>query len=212
MQRENTTPFANQSISRRNIARGVAWGVPAAILAAPAPAFAASHPILDGIVVTSFNAAWNPYYTDSSYRIKSYTGDMLGTPGSSICIQSTAPSTTVTNLSVWIWYASSTLTFTRNSTYSNTCWTTLTYDASKGTKTYNGNYYYAYKTSYNCAITTIWGDTCLPAYAFESNQSGTYITDDNVWPATPSLYFFKTIQATIDGNVQTVVTGPNPVK
>lgn len=197
----NTSSAEPSGVSRRSVARGVAWATPAVVIGAAAPAQAASPtPVLAGSVFVGRN-----YYGRGEVTFMSATA-IPPSPAASICVNQTTVNTAITNVSVTVWLAASTLTFT-TSTGSSACWSAPTRNTGLANKTFNGYTYYAYTTKYTCAIAATSGNTCLPAFNF-TDASGS-----NKLPAISmgSDYFYKNVQATVNGTVQNVNTGPNPL-
>lgn len=164
------------NISRRSVAKGAAWSIPAVTVAASAPAMAASSTVPPTVKGAS-------YYFDnyivgrSSTTIDALIQPSQATGGCSYTV-SNGPAT-VSNVSITYWLPAPNYVFTANS---STPWTTLTLDSSKAAKTGPtlGLTYYPYTTTYAGTGTNT--TTCGPTYSFsapavtttETNPGGSY--------------------------------------
>lgn len=148
----------NEAITRRTLARGTAWAVPAVTLAAAAPRAAAS-PLPLGIQGSS-NVSYGDYYRTTQPLVTD-----LG--GASFTTSPSGATATFTNVSIWYYLPWSSATFRRYS--GDTRWSTLTRDSSVTniTSSTTGNVYYAYKTTFAGPLTTSAG----PSYGFQATSA-----------------------------------------
>lgn len=183
-------------LSRRGLAKGAAWSIPAITVASSAPALAASPlpPQMHNYFYVSYNEDQDGNIDDSTdfkfYSIVPGSTD----PGPGFYVDNTTTSTTITNASVTVYLPQSGLTWTNEG---GSGWTTPTADATKATKSYNGQIYYPYTIRYTGTIAAQNGTTYLPAYSFESNDS-----------VHNTQYFYGDWSASVNGKVQTTSKGP----
>ena len=208
--------MSNPNISRRTIAKGTAWSVPTIIAAASAPLAAASvAPVYSINGTVKFNQPWTSTTPDGSYNIKVYSGNP--SPAAGYCVNNTTKSTTITNVATTFWFASSSLTFQRSASYdSSGCWSVLSRDTTLANRTYNGVTYYAYTSKLSCPVVAQQGYTCMPVFAWQSQNVGTSTTvvRDLCAASTCSvrLNYFTTSTATVNGTAQNLVYGPIAVR
>lgn len=188
-------------VNRRAVARGAAWTVPALTVAAAAPAIASSPtPVPPTLTIPIYASSSNLGGTTSQYTFQSVATAGSQTPGSSFCISNTTAKTTLSTAKVTLYVPiGKGVTFTTGSGGS-ACWSALAYDASSGTQTYNGCTFYAYTTTYTCAIVGASPSTCLPEFVFTSAANA---------PALCTPYWYKNASVLANGTKITAMSGPN---
>lgn len=189
--------LANTGVSRRTLAKGAAWTVPAAAVVAAAPAMAAS-PIpprgLNGWVVLRRNCSQNP-----NFRIDgrgSFTGGGANDRG--ICTFVDDPNATITNAEIVFFFNRSDLSFNNGSQPGRS--NLVRMPALDGTSPANG--YYAYRTTYNGT----W--TYFPQYgAWSADGDPYWRVRSNIDPCrTVRAYARRTL--TVNGETITFTRGP----
>lgn len=169
-------------VSRRSLAKGAAWSIPAVAVAASAPAVAASvqrqAPYADISVQTSWNRDWSSNTADGSQAFKIFTSqptdskDPSTALGAGACVSNTIAGDTIENVTLIFDLPDANLTFTRSS-FGSPDWTIPIVDTSTSGYDIDGVHYTPYSTTYAATITATTGSTCLPAMAFESNSGVT---------------------------------------
>lgn len=191
----------DSTISRRTLAKGAAWTIPAVTVAAASPAAAVSGqpPALKVAGRVTWNEEWYTEDIDNyqNFKVFSTGGGGSTVPGSGYCVSNTTTSTVITNFTATFYLPyESGLTFVAGPGGQGG-WSTLRRDTSKTSKRYNGVTYYAYTTTYTGTIKAAGGQTCLPGFQFES--------PDNV---DSTGYFFVDNSAVVDKNLLTANYGP----
>lgn len=157
-----TTP----DLSRRTVARGVAWSAPIIAVGAPAPAVAASQP-------PSFSHITHfLWYMNNAPWCFSQDGMELNTvdSGTGVSFKNTKLSTKITAIAATFYFAGSDLRWS-TATGDSGCWTvpTQTGDAiSLPLPTGGTGTFYPYVSSYTCAVTAAAGTTTLKPYRFRT--------------------------------------------
>lgn len=165
----------SSTISRRSLARGAAWSVPAITVLASAPAVAASPvPSVKG----------QTYYFDDYYdgiTGKTITGEVRSANPASCSYTVTDGPASVTNLSATYWLPVPNYTFTK---VGSSPWSNLTRDTTQANKVGSTTHltYYAYTTTYSGTGSST--TTCGPSYSFTAPKVTTTITNPNA-----SYYF-----------------------
>lgn len=160
-----------ETVSRRRVARGIAWSVPAIAMATAAPAMAASPPPRVSVGGT---ASWNT----SSYHPTSNTCgtgqfalvlDGRGFLGTSyrewdgLWFPDTRATDQICNVTLTFWFSRAGLTWTALTGVTN--WSTPT--ATGATTTYNGTTYYEYRAVYRSGA-------CFAASTLTTGYNGWY--------------------------------------
>lgn len=174
----------NRGISRRSVARGAAWGIPAIAVAASAPAVAASGPTVR-----------NAGYVTGVWGQGSCSGTVVTVNGTASAntanpgyiVQNTTKSTKISGITLTFFFPISGLTFTALPG-SDSGWPTL---ASNGaTQVNNGVTYYGYSSTYSPTDVTATSPNTTLYYGWRSNCSSRSLG---------SRYFYANSTATIDG-------------
>lgn len=163
-------------ISRRQVAKGTAWSIPAITAAAAAPAIAASSPtptpvMADGGYV-SWNLAYNSTTADGTEGYKWYSTSG-GQPGPGACVKNTTAGDTITSYTQTIWLSDSTMTWSAGSGVGANGWSIPAFAFKSQNMTGPDGQertYYAYTTTWTGSIPTVAGQTCVPAYSFQTND------------------------------------------
>lgn len=192
--------MTSRSIDRRTLAKGAAWSVPAVVVAATAPASAASGPAPQLQVAgrVTWNRSWYYENIDNYRSFKIFSTRPNSTlPGPGYCVTNTTTSTTITAYTVTFYLPySSSLTFYAGPDGADG-WSTLRRDASKPSKYSNGVSYYPYTTSYTGSVRAVNGTTCLPGFEFQGPNG-----------VSSTNYFFVDNSAVVDGKLLSANYGP----
>lgn len=161
---------ADEVLTRRSVARGLAWTAPVVAVAAAAPAMAAS-PTPELVVAgrVTWNRSWVSEAIDNTQGYKVFSTRSGSTyPGAGYGVVNTTPSSTLSNFTVTFYLADYGVSFGRHPSYGDAAWTTLSRDYSKATKSYRGYTFYPYTTTYTGSISARQGTTSAPPFAFTS--------------------------------------------
>lgn len=194
----HTGRMTYKNVSRRSVAKGAAWGIPVVAVGASAPAMAAS--------LAPTSRGYSYFFDNFRQGFTTSTIDALIQPtqaanGCSYTV--TNGPATVSNISITYWLPASNFVFTAQT---SSPWTTLTKDASKGTKvgSNTGLTYYPYTTTY--AGTGSPSTTCGPTYSFSAPAvTVNYTTDPN------GSYFYQysyTLNGTAKSNPVQSINNP----
>lgn len=172
---------------RRTLVKGAAWSVPALATVAAAPAVAASLPIAFRHVTTWRIAQRAAWCTDSGGL------EINTTEGGGVTFTNTRAGTTITGVTATFWFARGDLVWSAASGNSG-CWTAPA--ATGASKTEGGRTYYAYLSTYSCAVSAIEGTTTLLPYRWQTqclDLDDTAVYDANRWVDRDAF-------ATVNGN------------
>lgn len=161
-------------LSRRTLAKGAAWAVPAVLLAGAAPAYAASPVITSVRQIYTYRG--NPSgcvpMTLSTQQNSSGTGDANYFIG----WQNTTTSTKLTNISIMFWYAEPNITWISGTQApSPACWTVPT-RVSTATIVDAGVTLYGYQSTYTCAVTAVNGTTYLADFDWQTKDCASQVS------------------------------------
>lgn len=122
----------------RTLAKASAWAVPAIVTSVAAPAYAASPgPEFQTNGYVSYNRNWFGTGYDYTDTLKIYSTTASGSsPDVGYAVLNTAPSTSISSVSITFWLASPVLRFNTNARYHDLSWSTLTRDTTKASKTF----------------------------------------------------------------------------
>lgn len=188
--------LAKSGVSRRTLAKGAAWTVPAAAVVAVAPSVAAS-PIpprgLNGWVVLRRNCSQNPNFRIDGFG--NFTGGGANDRGIWTFVDD--PNATITNAEIVFFFNRSGLSFTNGS---QSGWSNLVRTPTlDGTSPANG--YYAYRTTYNGT----W--TYMPSYdAWVANSDPYWST--NLSSCSNGIAGYARRTLTVNGETITFTRGP----
>ena len=191
-----TTP----DLSRRTVARGVAWSAPIIAVGAPAPAVAASQP-------PSFSHITHfLWYMNNAPWCFSQDGMELNTvdSGTGVSFKNTKSSTRITGISATFYFAGSDLQWSA-ATGDSGCWTVPTQKGSAISlplPTGGNGTFYPYVSSYTCGVTAAAGTTTLKPYRFRTQC---LTKDDTSWSKYQVAR--RVAIATIDGAPTSTDTG-----
>lgn len=194
MQTEQT-----QAVSRRAIAKGVAWSVPSLAVVGAAPATAASPtPELSTYVIFSQEHQSN---SEFPYSCGTSGTQQMDVNGQNFILKGVSPGASLTGITTTFWLAVD--AGTTWSTVGSTCWTRPT--STGQTATVNGVLFRAYTSAFTCSATVAANGTyTMPSaqmlrfrsscqsftnpktFTYHYTQtvtlpSGTVVTKDNGW-------------------------------
>lgn len=167
------------AVSRRSVAKGLAWAAPAVAAVTTSPAFAASPSENANITFrharfhsrdARYSRTHQPFFISTVRTVhggRPDTRDIVG-----MRWFGTSPETSITNVSTTYWYPFPDMRWS-NWGYHDSCWTLPTRDSQKDTY-HNGNRMYAYSLRYVCPITSTGSEVTLKPFDVQSNS--VYVT------------------------------------
>lgn len=191
----------SEQLSRRSVGKGVAWAIPAVTVFGAAPAIAASPGAPQPNVVvsdrTTYNSAWYSEATETTNNYKFFSTTPGSTvPGEGVGVQNTTATTTVTDITITIYLPTPDAVFFAGPEGA-AGWTTLAYNGSIAPKSFNGDTYYPYTTTYTQSLPSQPGSMFAQPFSFESQ--------DNL-PYTGA--FFEDVSMVVDGQPWSDQAGP----
>lgn len=184
------------SPTRRSVAAGTAWAVPSILVAAAAPAAAASPRI-----VMSHITRFQWFNNSADWCQSGRDGLRFNTTatGTGTTFTNTRTTTSITNVYAIFWWARTDIVWSAD-TGNSGCWSVPTLIS---TTAVDG--LYPYRSNYTCAITPVNGTTRLQPYAWRSQ-----CYDQSDW--SRERYVRRQAFGTVNGQQQTTDTGRFPIQ